>query len=154
MKDRRWHPWTALGERPHISIRFDESVDVAGGAIYGRLGARAAIIISPALDQTERRCALGHELVHDERGVTTPGATDATMELEEERVRRETARRLVPLDELLELVEARVDVEPVTAQLVAGEFNVTLAVAAEALRQLQALLLEDELLRSRRPPDR
>lgn len=124
-----------------------------GGAIYGRLGDRAAIIISPGLDQTERRCALAHELVHDERGVTTPGATAATMELEEERVRRESARRLVPLEELLELVTARADVEAVTAAMVAAEFDVTVPVAAEAIRQLQAILLEKEMLRSRRPPE-
>lgn len=147
---RRWSPWRALGERGHIAFRFDDSVDDIGGAVYGRLGDWAAIIISPALDQVERRCALAHELVHDERGVTTPGATDATMQLEEERVRRESARRLVPLEELLELVTARADVEAVTAVLVASEFEVTVPVAAEALRQLQALLLEQELLRSRR----
>lgn len=153
MADRRWHPWRALRERAHIELRFDPAAEATGGAVYGLVGERAAIVIDPGLDQVERRCALAHELVHDERRITSPAATDATMELEEERVRRATATRLVPLVELYELVRARAAVEGVTAAVVAEEFDVTERVAAEALRQLQALLLTEELLRSPRPLD-
>ena len=129
-------------------MRFDEIADDVGGALYGHRDDRAAIVLSPGLDQVERRCALAHELVHDERRITSPAATDATMQLEEERVRRVAAARLVPAGELYELVVARATVEPITADVVAAEFDVTSAVAAEALRQLQERLLAGELHRS------
>lgn len=148
MIERRWHPWRELRQRAHVTLVFDRLADRFGGAFYGVAGDHAAVVISPELDQVERRCALAHELVHDERRVTRPHATDATMELEEERVRRETARRLVPLEDLAELVATRIDVDPITVELVANEYDVTSAVAAEALRQLQARLLDAELRRA------
>ena len=145
MTSARWHPWRALRGRPHIEYRLDPAGEHGGGALHGRLGDRSAIVISPSLSRVERNAALAHELVHDERGVSGPHATAATMQTEERQVRQETARRLVPLDELLAFVEARVTVEPVTVAMAAEEFEVPPAVAAEALHQLQALLLEREL---------
>ncbi|HJR24458.1 MAG TPA: hypothetical protein VJ804_03230, partial [Acidimicrobiales bacterium] len=79
---------------------------------------------------------LAHELVHVERGVGYPAATPATMEREEAIVRREVAVRLVPLAALGDLVARRSDVEPVTAALVAEEFDVPEDVAREALLAL------------------
>jgi hypothetical protein len=76
---------------------------------------------------------LAHELVHAERGIGHPAATSATMEREEEAVRREVARRLVPPGLLSSLVAARSDVGGVTAAVVAEEFDVELDVAAKAL---------------------
>jgi len=72
---RAW-PWRELRDREHIELRFDPIADLTGGAVYGRLGDQAVILLSPSLDQIERRCALAHELVHDELGVVTPPATD------------------------------------------------------------------------------
>jgi len=58
------------------------------------------------------------------------------MEREEAIVRRETARRLVPPCELRALVDRRAEVEPITAALVAEEFDVPERIAAEALQAL------------------
>lgn len=49
------------------------------------------------LDDVERRCALMHELVHIEHGHTSCQGPRV-----ERKVRHETAKRLVPMDRLLE----------------------------------------------------
>lgn len=90
------------------------------------------------LSRTERRCALMHELVHHERQVGWPDASAATMEREEQIVRSETARRLVPPEHLARWVEVRAEVEPITAELVAQEWDVTVEVARLALGLLRA----------------
>jgi hypothetical protein len=59
------------------------------------------------------------------------------MQREEAIVRRETACRLVPLDELAALVARRSELEAITPELVADEFDVPERVALEALRALQ-----------------
>lgn len=146
---RRWHPWRDLRGRPHITFTIDAiAADAGGGSFYGRIGDQAAIVVAPDLSPEDRKAALAHELVHDERRITYPSATAATMQREEAIVRRITAERLVPLDELEELVAARVEVEPVTVAMVAEEFAVGESVAAEAIRHLQARLLERELRRA------
>jgi hypothetical protein len=91
------------------------------------------IVLDVRLDRRARRCVLAHELVHAERGIGHPAATSATMEREEEAVRREVARRLVPPGLLGSLVAARADTGGVTAAVVADEFDVELDVAAKAL---------------------
>lgn len=130
---RAW-PWRELRDREHIELRFDPIADLTGGAVYGRLGDQAVILLSPSLDQIERRCALAHELVHDELGVVTPPATEGTMQRIEQMARRRAAEWLLPADDLTAWVRARAEIEPVTAELVAREFDVTPVVAAEALR--------------------
>lgn len=94
------------------------------------------IVLDSTLDRVERRCTLMHELVHFERGIGWPDATEATMVREEAKVRREVAARLVPAGELADLVRCR-HPEPVSARMVAEEFDVTEQVAAEAMRMLQ-----------------
>lgn len=149
---KRWQPWRDLRGREHLVVGFHHRAEVAGGAVYGRRAdGRAAIVLAPSLDRVQRRVALGHELVHDERGILSDDATPATMQREEETVRRVAARRFVPLDELLEFVTRRSEVEPVDARLVAVEFDVTNEVASEALRQLNEQLLARELRRVARP---
>lgn len=134
---RPW-PWRELRNRDHIELRFDPVADLAGGAVYGRLGDQAVIVISPALDQTERRCALAHELVHDDLGIVAPPATDLTMQRVEHMTRRRTAEWLLPIDDLAVWVRARAEIEPVTAELVAREFDVTPDIASHALRLVGA----------------
>jgi hypothetical protein len=90
-------------------------------------------VLDASLDRTARRCVLAHELVHAERGIGHPAASAATMEREEEAVRREVARRLVPPDLLRRFVAARGDLGGVTAGEVAEEFDVEREVAAKAL---------------------
>lgn len=96
------------------------------------------VTLDTALGRRDRNAVLAHELIHVERGIGWGAATAATMQHEEAQVRRETARRLVPIEELSVFVAARAENEPVTAELVADEFDVPVAVAALALRLLAA----------------
>ncbi len=129
-----WNPWAAARALPRLEIWF---ADVADGATWHRDDAGDHITLDASASRRDRRALLAHELVHVERGVGYPDATPATMQREEAIVRRETAIRLVPLPELARLVERRGDVEPVTADLVAEEFDVPEHVAREALLALK-----------------
>lgn len=130
----RSNPWRQLRARPDLTLRWKVLPDGMGAMWRG-----VEIWIDPRLDRVARRCALMHELIHDERRIGWPFATAATMETEERIVREETARRLVPDVELAELVRARHPVG-LTALEVAQEFDVTEAVAARAMRQLERRL--------------
>ncbi len=129
-----WNPWTAARARPDLQIWF---ADVPDGATWHRDEHGDHITLDASATRRERRALLAHELVHAERGVGYPHATAATMEREEAIVRRETALRLVPLAELAALVDRRGDVEPVTCEVVADEFDVPEPVAREALLALR-----------------
>jgi hypothetical protein len=62
----------------------------------GRTDGRRRIWLDKRLQQAERRCALTHELVHLEQGHTSCQSPRV-----ERQVREETARRLIPFDDLL-----------------------------------------------------
>ena len=129
-----WNPWAAAADHPRLEIWFG---DVPEGAVWHRDGPNDDITLDAGASRRERRALLAHELIHLERGIGYPLATAATMEREEAIVRRETARRLVPPPELAALV-ARLDgLEPITADLVAEEFDVPPEVATEALTVLR-----------------
>lgn len=136
----RWNPWRVLRGREHIVFELDPTARLTGGAFYARSGNRAAIVIDPALPQTQRRIALAHELVHDERGMLRLDGAPVPLEVmggrEERRVEAIVAERLVPDDDLAELVRRRGDVEPITAAVVAEEFDVTVEVATAAMLRL------------------
>ena len=129
-----WDPWAAASRRPHLEIWFG---DVPDGATWHEEDHGDVITLDAGADRRRRRALLAHELVHAERRVGFPDATVATMQREEAIVRRVAATRLVPLDDLARLVRQRIDVEPVTAALVAEEFDVPDDVAAEALVALR-----------------
>lgn len=129
-----WDPWGAAGGRPNLEIWFGS---VPEGATWHEDDHGDVITIDASVPRRERRALLAHELVHVERRVGFPAATAATMQREEAIVRREVALRLVPLEELGSLVERRSEVEAITAALVAEEFDVPEAVAAEALLVLR-----------------
>lgn len=101
-----------------------------------------AILVSRALDPAERRAALAHELVHDERGggCHTPGLPDRLRPLvarEEARVERIAARRLLPAAELASWVGRRLDVgDSVSPADVVAEWDVPHHIAALALIEL------------------
>jgi hypothetical protein len=103
----------------------------------------AAILLDRRLSQTERRCALAHELVHDERGggVATAGMPESWRPVaarEESIVDNEVARRLVPLDQLRLAVDDLAELGMGSTALdVALAFDVTPAVAERALRMLR-----------------
>ena len=129
-----WNPWAAARAWPDLEIWFGEVPD---GATWHRDERGDHITLDATATRRERRALLAHELIHVERGIGFPHATSATMQREEAMVRRETAVRLVPLDDLDALVERRGEVEPVTVELVTEEFDVPEDVAREALLALR-----------------
>jgi len=148
----RWHPFRALRSREHITFKIHPSADLAGGGYYARAGIDVYIVVSPDMTPEERRCVVAHELVHDERRVTErAGATRATMAKEEAQVRAETARRMVPVEELAEWAWGRAEIGPVMLEDVAAEFAVTPPVALAAIRNLQEALLRGELAGDQAP---
>lgn len=91
----RYSPWEDLGQR-HIALEFTPLPPHEAGLWMPE---RNTIIIDPRLTQTQKRCALAHELVHQERGhVWTCDRRLAVMQ--EEEADRVAALRLVTLDAL------------------------------------------------------
>ena len=83
-----WHPWRrARDSYPDLVI--DCTRRLAGGAM-GLVG-ESTIWLHRGLTQAERRCTLTHELLH----VEMPDA-------DENAVERETARRLITLNQLVD----------------------------------------------------
>lgn len=136
--------WSELASRAHIVFRLDPRLpDAAGGAAYWPRGDRAALIVDKRLGQRERKAAVAHELVHDERGGACqgdgmPAIWGAVVAREEHHVEREVARWLVPLDELVAFIERHTSAEElgVTVWEVAEAFDVPDYVAERALREL------------------
>lgn len=129
----RWNPWRAARARTNLVIEFD---DLPCGAAWFQEGDLDVIVIDVTADRRTRRALLAHELIHAERRIGFPAASEAVMQREEATVRRETALRLVPLEELAAFVGRSEGVEPVTAAAVAEEFDVPEHVAVEACRAL------------------
>lgn len=98
------HPWRLLRERDDLTLRVRDLGD------DGPLGLTdgSTITLTTGLLQVERRCVLMHELVHIERGL--PHGDDPA---EEASVENEVARRLVPLDILVEALRWSIDVHEV-----------------------------------------
>lgn len=135
----RWNPWRTLRDRSHITLVWVDDLPPTIRGAWRTSGRRTEVFLNARLGRIERRAGLGHELVHDERGIhLSPDCPQAVREKEEAIVRRLTAERFVPVSELLELVEAWVSVgEPVDAHLVAREFDVPADVAQTALERAQ-----------------
>jgi len=83
-------PWGTLRLLTHIHISFVRMPDGAPGRTDGRV-----VWLDYRLQQDERRCTLTHELVHIEWGHS--GCQRPRIEY---KVRAETARRLILIDEL------------------------------------------------------
>lgn len=137
-----WNPWRAL-ERTDIELWFAD-LDAARGR-WERGPDGDAIVLDHGLDRRSRREVLAHELVHAERGVGYPAATDATMQLEEERVWRTALCRLAPPAEVRRFVAARATVGPVTVDDLAGEFDLSPLAAARVARLLAVTGALDEI---------
>lgn len=134
-----WNPWRTLCEREHIALEW-EHLPAGLDAWWAPLaGGYAVIALAMQLSRRGRSCALSHELVHDERGLTTSDMPPALASKEEWHVERISASRLVPPDELAAVVRRIVDCgEGVTAEAIADEFDVTVDVARLALALLSA----------------
>lgn len=119
-----WNPWEALRARGDTTCLAYLVLDGPHGR-WERDQLGDVILLDVTLGRRARRVALAHELVHAERGIGHPVASEATMQLEEERVRREVARRLVPPDRLRRFARRRRSAGPLSAADVAAEFDVT-----------------------------
>lgn len=129
-----WNPWRALRARDDIELVWADLPDDLLGTV-AEDGGGFVITLDPRLDRVTRRCVLAHELIHVEREI--PWAVEGTMEREEVIVDAETARRLVPVDELRQVVSAMCSIGVgVEACHVAAHFDVTPEVADDALRML------------------
>lgn len=136
--------WGELASRAHIVFRLDPRLpEATGGAAYWPRGGRAALIVDKKLGQRERKAAVAHELVHDERGGACcadgmPATWDDVVVREERHVEREVAHWLVPADQLVAFIERRAsaELEGVTVWEVADAFDVPDYVAERALREL------------------
>ncbi|GAA2068797.1 hypothetical protein [Williamsia deligens] len=92
-----YHPWRAARDRAHLTIAFRGDTDCRRGRIEGD-----TIEIADRQLQAERRCTLTHELVHDERRVFP---RDSVLRAREEvTVERIAARRLVALEQLVDVL--------------------------------------------------
>lgn len=88
------HPWRDLRNREHVRLYFEHMPPGMRGGTNG-----TDIWMEKRLLQVERRCTLTHELVHMDLG--HEGCQD---ERTEARVRRATARRLLTVEQLVEVV--------------------------------------------------
>lgn len=130
--NERWNPWRALRECGAVLFwnRMEGDDALAGVLPDGT----EVVVLDPRLRPRTRRAALGHELVHLERGILPFGTPRSIVAREEYQVNEETARRLVPIDELAAFVARG---GAITEQEVADEFDVPVAVASRALAQLR-----------------
>lgn len=136
---RPWNPWRALRERRHLRLVYAELPrSCGGGALVEEPDGSRRVMLDFRLDQTHRNAALAHELVHDERVLLPLDGPVALRAKEEEHVRREVARRLIPSTLLARYVARVAELgEPVHAASVAHEFDVPLDVAQRALWLLE-----------------
>jgi len=138
----RWNPQAELDEPDSPTVLVRVLPEGAGRAVYWRRGARAFVVLDPSLEGCERAAALGHELIHHERGglcddVGMPAAWGAVVAREERAVNREVARRMVPVDELEEFVVGMADLGLSAGPgEVAEQFDVAQWVAEVALELL------------------
>lgn len=133
-----WKVWGELRRRPHLELAW-AYLTGHRGRIEDVGDGRRRIVIDARLDQRQRRATLAHELVHDERGLLyTEDTPIGIVRKEEAIVEAETARRLVPLEELDQLVRTAVLNDGcVTWREVADWFEVPRDVAEHAMGQLQ-----------------
>lgn len=133
-----WKVWGELRRRPNLELEWawlpGRNAEIEEYADGSRV-----ITLGLGQDPCDRRAALAHELVHDDTGLLFEPDTPAYLVSKGEMfVDRETARRLVPIDELEVAVKRAVlDGECVGWREVADWFEVPRYVAEEAMRQLE-----------------
>lgn len=121
------HPWHRLSALPDWELRWHRPEDDpdAGFTLFDE----RVISLRTDLSPEERRCTLLHECLHAERGPTLVGVLQ---EREELRVRRETARLLLPAIE--EVADALAWAHSLGEA--AGELHVDVDVLRDRLRWL------------------
>lgn len=136
---RAWNPWATLRRRAHLRLVFAELPDeCGGGALRQESDGTRTVLLDYRLDRISRRSILGHELTHDEHDLLWPPDAPADLVAKgEDFVDRRTAERLVPLDELGDLVDRLSGIEePVRALDVMERFDVDVDTANRALWML------------------
>lgn len=137
-----YDPWVAVDRRSDVILAMTPVAAIMGGAFTARRDGRTVIAIDPALGDGERRAALTHELVHDERGglhdaPDAPALWSAVVCREERAVEHEVARRLAPSDAVRLLArELAASNGGVTARELAAELELPERLARLALEQL------------------
>lgn len=126
-----------MRERRHLTLVFAPLPDSAGGGAIVDIDGTRVVVLDERLNRRSRNAVLGHELVHDERLLFPPDTPERFVAKEEAIVRRITAERLVPLDELGEIVARIVELgDGVQCRDVEDAFDVPDDVAELALRLL------------------
>lgn len=100
------HPWRSLREREDIILHWADLPAPLHAVTDG-----TTVWMHDRLLQTERRCAIAHELTHIERG------TRCVDDAEEQRVRRITAQRLIDTADLIEACKWANSVEEAADEL-------------------------------------
>jgi hypothetical protein len=137
-----WNPIHDLDHRDDLDLIFEPLPASTGGGLYLRYAdGTGCIAIDPILTFADRIDAIGHELVHHERGGGAHGRGDRRFRLdrirEERRVWRIVASRRVPVDALADFADRMADLgEGVGPAEVMAEFDVTRRVAEAALDNL------------------
>lgn len=97
------------------------------------------IYLDDRLNGTQRRCTLTHETIHAERGDTA--LPDTVLNARQERlVHQEAARRLIPVDDLVEAVRWAGEMREL-AEILDVDLG-TLQARLDALSQVERTLLE------------
>lgn len=98
------HPWEDLSRRPHIEVQWP----LLPQRLLSLTDGYSRIEIDRRLSQVQRRCALDHELCHIDLGVLGgcggPG---------EWRIRRHSARRMIPIKMLGQAMAYTLDLDAV-----------------------------------------
>lgn len=126
----RWHPWRELRDHhPDVELVLADLPDGVDGWTDGR-----TVWIDRRLSQTQRRCALAHELQHLRRGILPADPA-------EERICDElAARQLIALDDLIDGFRWTLDRDGLAAHLWVDDR--TLEVRLNALDPIEVAELE------------
>lgn len=142
---KAWVPWHSVKDDPDIVIEREPLPDALGGALYWPAGDWVIILIDESKPRRVRKGLLGHEVLHHWRGGGAaysgmPESWRVVVARDEGWVRWELARRMVPRDELVRIVDVVNDLgEGWMAWQVGEYFDCPDEVAADAVK-----LLEDE----------
>lgn len=101
-----YHPWRAFRARPDLWLHWRVMREHLGATNGVDL-----IVMHPGQNQKQRRCTMTHELVHAEHGhVSCLPDTECY-------ARREAARRLITLGELLDVLSWTESIEEAAEEL-------------------------------------
>lgn len=125
------NPWRLLRASPEVELRW-AYLDGLCGFYEPHADGTAMIVLDAGIDAATRNATLMHELEHHRRGICGVARYD------ERGVEDEVARKLVPLDELAQLVASICDDgTPVMAWELAAAFGVPEDVAERACEMLK-----------------